>query len=100
METKQDPFSWQRAANCIGMPSSYFFLDEEGNHSKTAFKAVCGACPVQGECLNMGILYDFDGVWGGYTSSERRNLFKGYKVQLEEELKELEQYRKLPATAA
>lgn len=100
METKQDPFSWQRAANCIGTPSSYFFGDEEGNHSKTAYKAVCAACPVQSACLDTGILYGFAGVWGGYTEAERRHEFAGYKEMLEEEQKELGIYRKLPAVAA
>lgn len=77
-----------------------FFEDEEGNHSKTAYKAVCGTCPVQRDCLNTGILYDFEGVWGGYRLRERRKLFPGYKEMLEKEAKELGIYRKLPATAA
>lgn len=36
-----------------------------------AAKQVCGACPVQRECLQHGIVFEPYGVWGGLTELER-----------------------------
>jgi WhiB family redox-sensing transcriptional regulator len=38
-------------------------------------KAICGRCPVQGECLEFAVQTVQDhGVWGGLSEEERRNL--------------------------
>jgi WhiB family transcriptional regulator, redox-sensing transcriptional regulator len=38
-------------------------------------KAVCGGCPVRGECLEFALETGQDfGVWGGTTADERRRM--------------------------
>jgi hypothetical protein len=98
----QDPFAWQANAKCIGVPTSKFFRDEDGSdHSPVAYRDICAACPVKWECLETGIIYNFEGVWGGLTELERRKQYdEDWRQQLIEERDELGEYRKLDHIAA
>jgi len=93
-------FSWQELARCRGYDTSYFFLDEKGNHSKTAFRALCDSCPVKQMCLEDAIVYDAYGVWGGLTHIERRAKYgDSYRKAIIEELEEMGEYVHLYGTA-
>ena len=67
---------WFALALCRGLPldPDPFF---EPDDLSTA-KAICMACPVQAECLRDGLAGDVaDGIWGGFTSNERREILVG-----------------------
>lgn len=90
-------FDWQIYAACKGQPSSYFFVDEEGAHPKDAYKTFCRECPVQSSCLEFGVLYDLEGVWGGLTEKERdRHYPIRFRRQLRDEMEEIGEYSPLP----
>lgn len=68
MPTHDGVFLWQTEANCGGTDTSKFF-DEEREAKK-----VCINCPVKSECLQDALVYNYDGVWGGTTTKERRRI--------------------------
>ena len=40
-------------------------------------KEICEACPVRAECLDEALsLRELDGIWGGTTGGERRELLR------------------------
>lgn len=65
---------WRSRAKCLDVDPDLMhpgYVAEE----IAAAKAVCGRCPVRAECLRNALdLDERDGVWGGYTYAERRNL--------------------------
>lgn len=94
---KDDRYPWQGLAACRDQPSSCFFLDEEGIHSRTQYKEVCGNCPVKSLCLESSLLDNFEGVWGGLTDKERLIMYpESYREQLREEMQELGEWSPLP----
>jgi hypothetical protein len=98
----QDPFFWQKNAECTGMETSKFFDDEDGSdHDPKEYKKICASCPVIWECLETGIIYNFDGVWGGLKARDRRHKYPPeYRKQLIEEREELGIFTKLDQLAA
>jgi WhiB family redox-sensing transcriptional regulator len=71
--------AWQAQALCAGMgPDLFFPVGERAEQSVQeiqAAKAVCAVCPVKLHCLVFALgTNEEDGVWGGYTPSERRAL--------------------------
>lgn len=68
---------WSEYANCDGEDTDTFFPALEGKGSTEQArligkaKAICGACPVQGSCLNQH-LGERHGIFGGTTPEERR----------------------------
>lgn len=71
--------SWRNQALCNGLPSDLFFLSA-GQSPETA-KRICSACPVQLECLEYALERHeiTDGIYGGYTAPERRQIRKNRK---------------------
>lgn len=64
-------------ANCATADPELFF--PEGPRSavtnSTAYaKAICVTCPVKLACLQEALANDYDGIWGGTTTSERRSM--------------------------
>jgi len=71
----EPPAHWMEQAACTGFDPELWFpttKDEEGHE---AALAVCNACPVRDECLQMALdLRDMHGIWGGLTRDERLTL--------------------------
>lgn len=65
--------TWQSQAACRGVDVSLFFPVGEDPVLVAAARAVCGVCPVATHCLEAG-LHEPEGIWGGRTSEERRNI--------------------------
>lgn len=64
---------WRTRAACKDDPDRQF--PENRAEEIAAAKQVCASCPVKAECLRDALALDErDGVWGGLTSGERRNL--------------------------
>jgi WhiB family redox-sensing transcriptional regulator len=69
---------WMDAAECRGEDTELFFpAGHRGEYTlqiKKA-KAVCGRCPVRGECLQAALgRREKHGIWGGLTDDERARL--------------------------
>jgi WhiB family redox-sensing transcriptional regulator len=69
--------AWKASANCRGLDPSVMFPDEEDLAGVSNAKALCAACPVQGECLEYALsVREKDGVWGGLTARERQRVIR------------------------
>jgi WhiB family redox-sensing transcriptional regulator len=65
--------AWQEHASCRSIPVELFFplVEQEADEAKS----ICGSCLVREECLEFAIQAgERFGVWGGFTSQERRSL--------------------------
>ena len=69
---------------CASMdPEIFFPEDKQGrasreDHWEIAFaKGICQDCPIRNLCLEYALTADEEfGIWGGFTTSERRALLK------------------------
>jgi WhiB family transcriptional regulator, redox-sensing transcriptional regulator len=67
---------WTKLALCAGHPErGWWFPEYYCDKDVARAVAICRACPVRTDCLNFAITTgQSEGVWGGTTPSERRNL--------------------------
>jgi WhiB family redox-sensing transcriptional regulator len=64
--------AWMSEANCSNMDSNLFFPDT-GLPYDPFVREVCGACPVQEDCLWYANETSSDyGMWGGMSPTERQ----------------------------
>ena len=76
-EPKPPPGPCAQYANCLGLPSSWFFPTRGDSESVPAeAKKVCAACQVREACLTYAMTppYIVAGVWGGTSERERRRM--------------------------
>jgi WhiB family redox-sensing transcriptional regulator len=65
--------SWVERAACRGSGFAPYF--PRAGVSADPAKAVCGQCPVRGECLDFALQHpQLQGVWGGTSDADRREL--------------------------
>jgi WhiB family redox-sensing transcriptional regulator len=75
---RRDPAEtvWIDGAACIGQDPELFFpvgTSRPALARTRRAKAICGACPVRGECLRWSLDSCQDaGIWGGLDEEERR----------------------------
>lgn len=68
---------WKAEARCRGVDAAVMYPDDGDVIGVARAKALCGACPVQGECLESALAArEKDGVWGGLTARERQRLIR------------------------
>ena len=66
---------WQRQAACRKHRELTWFPSRGEHVAFAAAKAVCSGCPVQTECLTAALDEGVpDGIWGGLSANERRQL--------------------------
>jgi WhiB family redox-sensing transcriptional regulator len=72
---------WRSRAACRGPATELFFAPtvaerkEDRKQREAKAKAICGQCPVRGDCLDYALgLREAHGIWGGLTEGERRLL--------------------------
>lgn len=77
-----DHDTWRDLAACSQLEKQVnFFPDAYDLASITAAKRVCAVCPVEEMCLEWALeTNEPDGIWGGYTTGERRRLRRGQQV--------------------
>jgi len=80
--TKDGVFLWQNEAKCGGQETSEFFDNED------KAKQFCVGCPVIEECLETALVYNYEGVWGGTTSKERRRFPERDRIFIREDYKD------------
>ncbi|MFJ5263282.1 WhiB family transcriptional regulator [Streptomyces sp. NPDC088387] len=74
--------NWREVAMCRGEEPDLFFPIGAGTSGPTLIqteeaKAVCARCPVRQQCLDWAVkVHPVDGIWGGTTESERRDLLR------------------------
>ena len=65
--------AWEAQARCRSQDPEMFFAP--GVRTERKAKAICGRCPVQGECLAFALESRTEfGIWGGLNGKERRRL--------------------------
>lgn len=71
-----NPPSWHERANCRDADPELFFPhpSDAAKHGRGATDAYCGPCPVRVECLQVALLGNEKGTWGGLTEPERQRL--------------------------
>lgn len=58
--------NWSKDASCLNMDSNLFFDKyEESTNVRNAIDNLCMNCPVQRNCLAIGVSRQEWGVWGG-----------------------------------
>ena len=68
---------WRVRRRCNGVSPRMFF-PARGEPAEAA-KAVCHGCAVRRECLGDALArHEGAGVWGGYTTDERRRFLRHY----------------------
>lgn len=67
--------AWAQLASCKDMDIGIFYVEQGA--AVTEAKAVCANCPVSEACLEYALSRnDNDGVWGGTTRSQRREILR------------------------
>jgi len=72
----ESELAWQRDAACRGLAheeSQAIFFPSRGDSIEEA-RAICGRCPVTGECLAFALENNCIGVWAGTSDRQRRML--------------------------
>lgn len=75
---------WYAYAACHGQDTNLFYPPK---HLKaTAAKQVCARCPVATQCLEYALdMNDMNGVWGGMSPEERKEIRRARNRQEEQE---------------
>lgn len=76
-QIKRKQVDWERAS-CRGIDTDLFYehktgLEEMGltiNH----LRRICMSCPIQRDCLTIGVAHEPFGFWGGLSEEERRHM--------------------------
>ncbi len=65
--------------NCSGMETNLFFSDLYSVYSHAI--TICHNCPVKTPCLEYALAHKLEGIWGGTTHRQRRQIARrGYKA--------------------
>lgn len=67
---------WRAESLCRGENADVFFPLKVTNRTIAAAMALCKACPVRVQCLQIAVVYGYDGIWGGSTYAQRNYLVK------------------------
>jgi WhiB family redox-sensing transcriptional regulator len=74
---RQYPIDWQKQAACVQKDAERFFpVSDIGLSAQNIeqAKTICRTCRVRPACLKTAMDTGPDGIWGGFTEGERRNL--------------------------
>ena len=73
----------ERAPCRSGDPDRYFPHQGANGDDLEAVKAECRACPFRDPCLAWALARERDGVWGGTTGQERKDMRRRLRIRLE-----------------
>ena len=72
---------WMGRGACVDVDPDVFFPEHWSHHRFTQAQAICGACPVQVECLEYALEVPVEhGIWGGKSERERRRMRRERKA--------------------
>lgn len=61
---------WRAKASCKESDNSIFFAPSKSLEARKAL-SICASCPVQAECFYSAMIYQYHGIWGGFTHEAR-----------------------------
>lgn len=65
--------------NCSGMDTNLFFSEIYAVYKQAI--TICHNCPVKTPCLEYALAHKLEGIWGGTTHRQRRQIArKGYST--------------------
>lgn len=74
---------WRSGGACLSADPDLFFpisFSEASAGQVNWAKAYCARCPVRSECTRFALDHpDVQGIWGGMTDNERKNLRRARK---------------------
>ena len=70
---------WRHKAACSSkeVNSNWFFSQPKSPEANRALN-ICKNCPVKASCLYDAIMYQYHGIWGGYTKEARNKIIAHY----------------------
>lgn len=75
---------WVGLAACRSMPPQLWYPERGENDVGHDARRVCQGCEVRSLCREAGIARDEDGIWGGLTKRERRDIvYRRVEVRME-----------------
>lgn len=71
--------TWVEQAACRGVDPGLFFPGRGGDLNTP--RRLCAGCPVAADCLDYALSgpWGYDGIWGGTTSRQRRQIKLGMR---------------------
>ena len=66
--------AWMKDAVCAQTDPDLWVGTQPLPGQLKALKRTCASCPVNRECLEYALTEKLDGIWGGTTPSERRQI--------------------------
>jgi len=78
--------NWASEGACKGKPSDWWFppkgMTSQVRENIAEARRICGECPVSEECLDHSLHWEVEGVWGGKSSRERRDIRRERGIRL------------------
>jgi len=68
---------WRSKAACATEDTKLFFAPSKSIEAKKAL-LVCSSCPVIDECFHNSMIYQYHGIWGGFTEEARQKILQQY----------------------
>ena len=82
IEDRSDDEAWRARGACRNVDPETFF--PAPNEPSEGAVALCGGCPVRGQCLAWALqVGDCHGVWGGTTPRERRAMLIAWRERVQ-----------------
>lgn len=69
--------SWRSKANCKDQDTQIFFAPSKSLEARKALN-ICASCPVVNECFHNSLIYQYQGIWGGFTEEIRSKIISIY----------------------
>lgn len=89
-QIKRRDVDWSRGS-CLGLDTQLFFSDRTAllleGLSYHHLRRICFDCPIQKECLIIGVAHEPYGFWGGLSEEERRHVYADKQSRTVEGLK-------------
>ncbi len=69
--------SWRSKAKCKDQDTQIFFAPSKSLEARKAL-TICASCPVVNECFYNSLIYQYQGIWGGFTEEVRSKILSMY----------------------
>lgn len=67
---------WREQAVCAQLDTDIFFPPKNTYPLVQAAFSYCKQCPVKIDCLQIAVVYSYDGIWGHSTMGQRQYVLK------------------------
>lgn len=77
ISVQDNSWRYKAACNTPEVDTSWFFDNPKTYEARKALK-ICSSCPVKANCLYDAIMYQYHGIWGGFTQETRAKIISVY----------------------